>query len=135
MANDCCKTNEDGTTYCALPANDQGKVGNPDSKQTKNAASPWQPIRGVMMFVIGCVLSPCCTPLVVPLGLALFAGTPIAVWASLNIGWVYGGLTLLSVVSFILGWRWLQTQKSVAPTPPSSTANRAPQAIKMVDSK
>ena len=67
----------------------------------------WQKIRSGVMFVIACVASPCCTPLIVPLGLALLAGTPVAVWASANLGWVYGGLTLLSVVSFVLAFRWL----------------------------
>ncbi len=123
MADDCCKTNEDGSSYCTLPANDQGRVEIPDLKQTKTAASsPWQPIRGGAMFVIGCLLSPCCTPLFVPLALALLAGTPIALWASLNIGWIYGRLTLLSAVSFFLGWRWLSTKRTVAPTRTSAPA-------------
>ena len=67
----------------------------------------WQKVRSGFMFVIACIASPCCTPLIVPLGLALLAGTPVAVWASANLGWVYGGLTLLSVVSFVLAFRWL----------------------------
>jgi membrane protein implicated in regulation of membrane protease activity len=67
----------------------------------------WQKIRSGVMFIIACVASPCCTPLIVPIGLALLAGTPVAVWASANLGWVYGGLTLLSVVSFVLAFRWL----------------------------
>jgi hypothetical protein len=73
----------------------------------------WQKIRSGVMFVIACVASPCCTPLIVPLGLALLAGTPVAVWASANLGWVYGGLTLLSVVTFVLAFRWLG-QKSAS---------------------
>jgi len=67
----------------------------------------WKKIRSGLMFAIACVASPCCTPLIVPLGLALLAGTPIAVWASANLGWVYGALTLLSIVSLVLGFRWL----------------------------
>lgn len=73
----------------------------------------WKKIRSGFMFVIACIASPCCTPLIVPLGLALLAGTPIAVWASANLGWVYGGLTLLSIVSFVLGFRWIN-QKAQA---------------------
>ena len=67
----------------------------------------WKKIRSGLMFVIACIVSPCCTPIIVPLGLALLAGTPIAVWLSAYIGWVYGGLTLLSIVSLILGLRWM----------------------------
>ena len=67
----------------------------------------WKKIRSGFMFVVACIASPCCTPLIVPLGLALLAGTPVAVWASANLGWVYGGLTLLSVVSLVLGLRWM----------------------------
>ena len=68
----------------------------------------WKKIRSGLMFVIACVASPCCTPLIVPLGLALLAGTPVAVWASANLGWVYGGLTLLSIASLVLGLRWMR---------------------------
>ena len=75
----------------------------------------WQKIRSGMMFVIACVASPCCTPLIVPLGLALLAGTPVAVWASANLGWVYGGLTLLSVLSFVLAFRWLNQKPDSKP--------------------
>lgn len=67
----------------------------------------WKKIRSGFMFVVACIASPCCTPLIVPLGLALLAGTPVAVWASAHLGWVYGGLTLLSVVSLVLGLRWM----------------------------
>jgi len=67
----------------------------------------WQKIRSGLMFVVACVASPCCTPLIVPVVLALLTGTPIAVWASAHLGWVYGGLTLLSVASLVLSIRWL----------------------------
>jgi len=71
----------------------------------------WKKIRSGVMFAIACVASPCCTPLIVPLGLALLAGTPVAIWASANLGWVYGALTLLSIGSLVLGFRWMK-QKS-----------------------
>lgn len=67
----------------------------------------WQKIRSGIMFGVACITSPCCTPIIVPIGLALLAGTPVAVWLSAHIGWVYGGLTLLSVVSLVLGFRWM----------------------------
>jgi hypothetical protein len=64
-------------------------------------------IRSGVMFGIACVASPCCTPLMIPLGLSLFAGTPIAVWLSANVGWIYGGLTLISIASLVLAFRWM----------------------------
>ena len=67
----------------------------------------WKKIRSALAFGIACIASPCCTPLIVPLGIALLAGTPIAVWASAHLGLVYGGLTLLSIASLVLGLRWL----------------------------
>jgi len=67
----------------------------------------WKKIRSGFMFGIACIASPCCTPLIVPLGLALLAGTPVAVWASAHLGWIYGGLTLVSIVSLVMGLRWL----------------------------
>ena len=67
----------------------------------------WKKIRSAVAFGLACIASPCCTPLIVPLGLALLAGTPIAVWASANLGWVYGGLTLVSIGIFVLAYRWM----------------------------
>jgi hypothetical protein len=77
----------------------------------------WKKIHSGFMFVVACIASPCCTPLIVPLGLALLAGTPVAVWASTNLGWVYGGLTLLSVVSFVLAFRWMGQKADIKAKP------------------
>ena len=52
-------------------------------------------LRGIFMFGIACVASPCCTPFVVPLLRVLLAGTPVAFWINQNLGWVYGGLTVV----------------------------------------
>ncbi len=71
----------------------------------------WQKIRSGVMFGIACIASPCCAPIIVPIVIALLAGTPAAIWLSAHIGWVYGGLTLLSIVSLVLGFRWMR-QKS-----------------------
>lgn len=60
-----------------------------------------QYIKNAALFLVACVASPCCTPLIVPLGLALLAGTPVAAWAALHLGWVYGGLTLVSIASLV----------------------------------
>ncbi len=67
----------------------------------------WKKIRSGVMFGIACFTSPCCTPLIVPLGMALVAGTPVAAWLSAYLGWVYGGLTLVSLISFVIAFRWL----------------------------
>jgi membrane protein implicated in regulation of membrane protease activity len=68
----------------------------------------WGKIRGFVMFTIACIASPCCTPLIVPIVIALLAGSPVAIWMSQNLGLVYGGLTLISILSFVLGFRWMR---------------------------
>jgi predicted MFS family arabinose efflux permease len=57
--------------------------------------------------------------LIVPLLLALVAGTPVAVWTSHHLGWVYGALTLVSMISFVPGWRSMGKRKrsQLAPLP------------------
>ena len=76
----------------------------------------WKKIRGGVMFGVACITSPCCTPIIVPIAIALLAGTPVAVWLSAYIGWVYGGLTLLSVVSLVLGFRWMRQKAEAKPS-------------------
>ena len=71
----------------------------------------WKKIRSGVMFGVACIASPCCTPIIIPIVIVLLAGTPVAVWMSANLGWVYGGLTLLSILSLVLGIRWM-SQKS-----------------------
>jgi hypothetical protein len=82
----------------------------------------WQKIRSGVMFGVACITSPCCTPIIVPIGLALLAGTPVAAWVSANVGWVYGGLTLLSVISLVLGVRWLGQKPTSKGFKPKATA-------------
>jgi len=83
------------------------------NESTNQETSMWKKIRSTVMFGIACVASPCCTPIIVPIAITLLAGTPVAAWLSTYIGWVYGGLTLFSIVSLVLGLRWLG-QKSEA---------------------
>lgn len=71
--------------------------------------------RGILAFVVGCFTSPCCTPLILPLFLALLAGSPIALLISQNLGRVYGGLTLISIISFVLALRWMNKRKTSQP--------------------
>ena len=75
----------------------------------------WKKIRSALAFGVACIASPCCTPIIVPLALALLAGTPVAVWASANLGWVYGGLTLISIVGFVLAYRWMGQKSASKP--------------------
>lgn len=130
---DCCQTTEDGNAMCVLPADGQKSAcacaSAPTSEKSETSIlletaptiagkhpsrlsispNPWQKIRSGVMFAVACIASPCCTPLIVPLGIALLAGTPVAAWLTAYLGWVYGGLTLLSVVSLVLGFRWMNT--------------------------
>jgi hypothetical protein len=69
----------------------------------------WNKFRGIFMLGLGGITSPCCTPFVVPLGLSLLGGTPLAAWLALRIGWSYGGLTLVSLLSFVLAVRWMRS--------------------------
>ena len=67
----------------------------------------WQKIRSGVMFAVSVITCPCHLPIVLPLALALLAGTPAAGWVTQNIGWVYGGMTLVFFVSLALGLRWM----------------------------
>ncbi len=68
----------------------------------------WKKMRSTVMFGIACITSPCCTPLIVPLIAALLVGTPAAAWMQQYIGWVYAGLTVISLSSLLLGLWWLR---------------------------
>lgn len=81
----------------------------------------WKKIRSGVMFGIACVASPCCTPLIVPLGISLLAGTPIALRLSAHLGWVYGGLTLISFASFVFAYRWMGQKTDSKDSEPKDT--------------
>lgn len=126
MAENCCTTTAEGNSFCVLPAPAEGATcgcSSPAKGDLQIAVPPlpglWQKIRGGVMFGLVCLTSPCCTPLIVPLGLALLAGTPAAVWLSAHLGWVYGGLTGLSVLSFVLAFWW--GQKTIVKRPTVTT--------------
>ncbi len=80
----------------------------------RDHVSLWHKIRGGLMFGVACIASPCCTPLIVPLVIALLAGTPVAAWLTAHLGWVYGGLTLLSALSLGLGFHWMKNKDKIA---------------------
>lgn len=69
---------------------------------------PSLPLRSGVLFIVACLTSPCCTPVLVPLGLALLANTPLAFWLPRHLGWVYTALTIICVSSLILALLSLQ---------------------------
>ena len=80
----------------------------PSQSIKPDQSSTWQNIRSGVMFVVACIASPCCTPLIVPIFLGLLGSTPIAIWMGHNLGLIYGALTLLSAISFVLALRWMK---------------------------
>src|SRR2546421_12091883 len=111
----CCAT-DDGSEICLLPQKGQ-QCGCAEPKSSPILSTPrrlhhdstpagqhelWMTVRSGLLFVVGCLTSPCCTPVLVPIGLALLAGTPVAVLLTQYLGWVYGVLTVVSVGSFLL---------------------------------
>ncbi len=92
----------------------------------------WHNIRNGLMFGVTVITSPCCAPLIVPLILALLAGTPIAIWLTFHTGWVYGGLTLVSIISLVLGLRWMRRNKLAKNTARSYPQNRSLSYLKFL---
>jgi hypothetical protein len=129
MSDHCGSITADGAAVCvpgacncasAAKSNEPISLSSPSVSENKKTVSQsilqinnnqeqtmWKKIRSGLMFGVACITSPCCTPILVPIALALLAGTPVAVWLSANVGWVYGGLTLLSMISLVLGFRWM----------------------------
>ena len=140
MSESCCRTTNEGNAVCILPTPEKavgcGCSSQPESDTQVTSPSAmilWQKIRGGVMFGLACLTSPCCTPLIVPLGLAFIAGTPVAAWLTHYIGWIYGGLTLVSIISLVLGWRWLRQKTSPQQSPSTKKPvpeNRWVQGIK-----
>jgi hypothetical protein len=94
----CCSTTEDGSMICNLPQNGE-------TATCKQKHEEENRLRQAGLFLLGCLTSPCCTPLFVPLVLSLFAGTTFALWLSQNLFWVYGLLSLISLASFAMLFR------------------------------
>ncbi len=83
-----------------------------DQEETKDPLADshrniWQSIRSKVMFGLAVLTSPCCAVLLVPILISLFGGTAIASFLSQYIGWVYGILTAISIVSLGLALRWM----------------------------
>lgn len=92
----------------------------------------WKKFRGIFMLGVGCITSPCCSPLIVPLALSLANGTPVAIWLSHRIGWIYGALTIISFASFILAVRWMQSHRGYTSRPANIPTHQHP--LKVHDS-
>lgn len=86
--------------------------------ETPSKEGRWQKIRGALMLIVACIFSPCFAPLLVPIVLSLLAGTSVALWMGQNLGWVYGGLTLICFISFAVGWRWMRQSQQASATRP-----------------
>ncbi len=71
----------------------------------------WQKIRSGVMFVVAFVSCPCHLPITMPFILALLAGTPAALWLSQHVGWVYGILAGVFLLSLALGFVWAGSTK------------------------
>jgi hypothetical protein len=112
MSETCAQT---GEAICAVDC--QCKTQSPTLPLaiTPKPNNTWQTIRSSAAFAVACITSPCCTPIIVPIVIALLAGTPIAGFLSLYIGWVYGILTLVSIVSLVLAIRWWAKQTTAKP--------------------
>lgn len=108
MVDACCQTCDEGALSCTLATHEQS--------QEQSTSLSWQRLRSGVMFSMACLTSPCCTPLYIPLVLVLVAGTPVAAWLTLNVGWVYGILTALSLFSLMAGLYGMQSKATYAQT-------------------
>jgi hypothetical protein len=80
----------------------------------------WRKIRSGVLFGVACITSPCCTPLIVPVILSLLAGTPVALWMGQNLGWVFGILTAISILSLVLALRWMGKRNAPVQATPTT---------------
>jgi predicted MFS family arabinose efflux permease len=60
-----------------------------------------------MTASLAVITCPCHLPLVLPIVLGVLAGTPIAAWITQHVGWVYGGMAVVFLMSLLLMWRWI----------------------------
>lgn len=137
----CCSTTADGNSVCHVAQEGQASTCGCRPYEAESTVSipvahvggagpesAWHKTRAGIMVAVACLTSPCCTPLYVPLILTLFAGTPLALWISQHVGWVYGGLTFISLMTIVgvlapMVRRWLATRK---PLPSTTTSTVFP---------
>ena len=118
MSKQSCTTN-DGLAACQpATSSDAGCDCSSSSKdQVLQAATKLDPktksIQSAILLGVACLTSPCCVPLIAPIILGLLSGTPLALWFTSHMGWMYGGLTLISAISFLLVWRYAFQKSSL----------------------
>lgn len=103
-----------GGTCPSSPLSQMGLTSQKRQREWEEASPPapqqrWHSMHSGILFALACLTSPCCTPLIVPLGLSLLAGTPAALWLTQHGGWVYGVLTGISLLSAVLGLYGMRT--------------------------
>lgn len=86
----------------------------------------WQKIRSGVMYVVALVSCPCHLPITIPIALVLLAGTPAALWISQHVGWIYGVLAGVFLLSLALGLVWTgSTKENEACEPRPQRANNS----------
>ncbi len=117
MSEQSCTT-KDGLSACTPAALSDQACGCSSANQAKqpDKTEPQKSNSVVSAVLLGvaCLTSPCCVPLIAPIILGLLAGTQVALWFANNMGWMYAGLTLVSMVSFLLVWRYAFQKLSLA---------------------
>ena len=110
-------TTKDGLAACQPATSSDAGCGCSSSQKTKksNNLEPKKPNSVISAILLGvaCLTSPCCVPLIAPIILGLLAGTPLALWFTSHMGWMYGGLTLISAIGFLLLWRYAFQKSSL----------------------
>lgn len=110
-------TTKDGLTACQPSTSSDAGCGCASANQTKppDKTEPQKSssVTSAVLLGVACLTSPCCVPLIAPIILGLLAGTPLALWFASHMAWMYGGLTLISVISFLLLWRYAFQKSSL----------------------
>ena len=84
----------------------------------------WRKIRSRAIFVVALISCPCHLPVTLPLVLVLLAGTPAAFWLAQHIGWVYGMLAGIFLLSLTLGFVWMNSVNKDNAREPRSRRSR-----------
>lgn len=131
MSENHCGTTEDGSPVCSVDCacSNQNIAQESETDTTKQDFS--FNLRSGLSFAVACITSPCCTPIIVPLLLALIAGTPFAAVVAQYTGLIYGGLTLVSIISLVLGLRWLSPRRKSKQVVSNTQLQAKPELIKL----
>lgn len=101
-------------TSCQMPQNGEAPSCACQRENKAESSTLGEKIRQGGLFLVACLASPCCTPLFVPIVLSVFAGTSLGLWLTQNLFWVYGLLTLISIVSMVLLFRPKSQRKTTS---------------------